>query len=650
MVAGLVAVGVLADQRLLAEMLVRVRQGKAEEAVQPRLQRLRPAQAMPPALHVVQGRRGGELPGIALGVVAGVVHRRGGHQRVEGRAPAALAVLAAQRAGLVVEERQPAARARAEALGQRLLPQAIRHRRHGRVAVAPLGGLADRLALLDVEGQVAVTLERAPAALRPLGGVGPLARAGLDHRGQRRVLVDGAASAEALDERVGDHRQRRVADHRVGLAAPAGPQRQPSHLPVVGEHRVDEAGHALGHDQREQRVRGTEGVPQAERRVVDAAGCGHHLAARAAHAAVGVGDVARVLQRAVQRRVEEALRARIAGDADAAEQRVPLRIRRGAKFVEAAAGGGGEVALRARFVDGGQRDARLEHLPCAEVEVEHDARRLLAWACRQGLPAQHRLAETDHERELALDPVAAPDRALQAVVARRHLGGQCGRPVDEVQAVLQVDQHLHPAWAVEAVAMQRHLGRGRELHAHAVAGQPHGVPAGARALFRLDRAEVARGGVPVAAAARLQQHVAQLRNAGAAVVRVREAEDARVAELVARAVAPAAFGVVGRWEHHAEGHGGARGHVAGAVGADEGVDVAREGRRSGGAVRRRGARGTRRVRSTGGAGGTHPARGQQPAASGKHRQAPAPHQAPSRKPSTSGRRSRQARSLCPVPA
>lgn len=248
--------------------------------------------------------------------------------------------------------------------------------------------------------------------------------------------------------------------------------------------------------------------------------------------------------------------------------------------------GGGEVGARAGLVHRGQRHAGLQ-LTARQVargaEVQQVAWRLLARPCMQHRGAHDGAAEAQHEGGLALDPVlrlhAAADLAATFVELRARR--QHARTVDEVQAVLEVHQHLHRAVAAEAPAVQGHTRRGGELHAHAVRRQRDGVEARPRALAGLvvRGREVGRARRPARTGRRHQQHVAQLGDAGAADVRVREAQRAPGAPLVAAAVAPAAVGVVGAGHHHAEGHGRGRRDVAGAVGADEGVDPARHRRR-----------------------------------------------------------------------
>ena len=65
---------------------------------------------------------------------------------------------------------------------------------------------------------------------------------------------------------------------------------------------------------------------------------------------------------------------------------------------------------------------------------------------------------------------------------------EIGKPGDwlrALQAQLAVDQHLHAAGAVEAVALQRDLGRCSQLDVDAMGRQAHRVEAGPRPLARL---------------------------------------------------------------------------------------------------------------------------------------------------------------------
>ncbi len=188
-----------------------------------------------------------------------------------------------------------------------------------------------------------------------------------------------------------------------------------------------------------------------------------------------------------------------------------------------------------------------------------------------------RLVETQHERGLAFDPVAgvhgATEFALHRVDARfgaRHAGG-----ADDVQAVLKVHQHLNAAGSAEGVAVQCHTLCGAEFDAHAVVGERDGVVAGPGPLGGLVVAagEVGGLGAPAHACSRLQQHVTQFRDAGAADVGVGEAQDAWRPVLVPAAVVGASVGVVGAGRDHAEGHAGPWEGMADAIGSDEGVDI-----------------------------------------------------------------------------
>ena len=230
------------------------------------------------------------------------------------------------------------------------------------------------------------------------------------------------------------------------------------------------------------------------------------------------------------------------------------------------------------LVHGGDGHAGFQLLGLAELEAQQQARRLVALARRQHGLLGDRLAEAHDEARLPLHPVlgvhGAGDLAARGV--HRVLALRDARPIAKQDAVLQVHQHLHAAGLGKGVALEGHALGGGEVDAHAQVFERDGVVAGAGALARLvvGAAEVGGLGCPALALRGLQQHVAQVADAHAAHVRVRKAQDAWRPVLVAAAEAPAAVGVVGAGEHHAEGHRGAGRDVAGAVGADEGVDVA----------------------------------------------------------------------------
>ncbi len=77
-----------------------------------------------------------------------------------------------------------------------------------------------------------------------------------------------------------------------------------------------------------------------------------------------------------------------------------------------------------------------------------------------------------------------------------------------------------------------------------------------------------------ASRARQEQDVAVVTDAGAGQVRVREAEDAVVVEVIAGTSVPAFEARVGAELHHAERHARTGERVAVAAGADERIDVA----------------------------------------------------------------------------
>jgi hypothetical protein len=144
-----------------------------------------------------------------------------------------------------------------------------------------------------------------------------------------------------------------------------------------------------------------------------------------------------------------------------------------------------------------------------------------------------------------------------------------------MQAMLQIDQHFDPAAAIEGVAVQGDALRCRQFHPHPVRRQPHRIETGRRALAALvlGRAQILPGGGPGGAAVGHQQHIAQFRDAGAADVGAGKAQDTLRPPLVAAGIAPASIGVVRARRHHTPGYAGAREDMAGAIGADEGVDM-----------------------------------------------------------------------------
>ena len=80
----------------------------------------------------------------------------------------------------------------------------------------------------------------------------------------------GIEALDALQVGIDDDRHGVIADHAPGLVALQRPDRQQmiDALVVMGQHRVDHVGVALGLNQGEQRMLGAIGVPERKDRVV----------------------------------------------------------------------------------------------------------------------------------------------------------------------------------------------------------------------------------------------------------------------------------------------------------------------------------------------------------------------------------------------
>ena len=415
MVAGLVAVGVLADQRFLPQVFVITGASDTEELVQPGFESGCTAHQVHQTLRIVQRGRQAVLPGVGFGVVAGVTQRRGRRQRIKRTAPVTRTVLPPHLLGAAVPQQAVALGALGKALREVRAPCSSGHARHRVVTNAQLQGLADRFVADAVQRDVAMLFIDRPVPLRPRWRVGPGRRGRGDHCIQRLLHIK---TLEAFGHRVGQHGQRWVADHRVRLAAPGRPQRQVALGAVVFQQRLHDAVHTLGHQQREERVHGTEGVPQAQRAVVAAARRLHHLAGGATHAAVGVCDVARVHEHAVQGRVENALRARWRRDGDARQQRIPLGLRFSTHAVEGKVSHRRQVAACAGHVHRGHRHAGFQGAGLPQIKTQQQARRFFSGARRQGLDLGNRPVEPQHKTRFAFGPAFDGQRAADFTLRR----------------------------------------------------------------------------------------------------------------------------------------------------------------------------------------------------------------------------------------
>ena len=183
---------------------------------------------------------------------------------------------------------------------------------------------------------------------------------------------------EALRPRVDEDGDRVDSDHVVALATPEGPHGKVSVSLAVQDHRLHEPVHAFRHDERVERMRRAESVPEGERGVVASTLRARDTSVVAAVASVNVRDVVRLYAEAVERRVPACLL--LVGPLfhdSAGQQPVPCRTVRGGDGLEVhACGFGIEVAARAFYGYGGERDARDEGTPGREGQLEAVAARL----------------------------------------------------------------------------------------------------------------------------------------------------------------------------------------------------------------------------------------------------------------------------------
>ena len=349
------------------------------------------------------------------------------------------------------------------------------------------------------------------------------------------------------------------------------------------------------------------GVPQREGRVVGEALRLVHRIVRPPITAVAVHEQGGSQQRVVQRGIEAApLRCRCI-HLDGAQRLCPLPARVGAHAVEIPARHFG-VEIGDGVVLADRRDRDLDQqrtLRVGEIERRHDLASLDLRALARVLLARRReslvgdvllgvvqLLALDGPRE-AQGEIQLPSRGPATGLAEAGDGAvrSQSQPRPQylarivVQAGAQIDQHVRGLAARKAVAVHADPRGGGELGAHAVVIEGDGVIAGLRGLVVVaeTRGVAAAGLVGIAtlpfhlAADRHQQHVAEIRMAGAGEVGVREADDGAVVMPIAGRPAVGVLAWldagVGAELDHPERNGGAGIGMAFAAGADEGIHV-----------------------------------------------------------------------------
>ena len=251
-----------------------------------------------------------------------------------------------------IEQMPPALRALEVAIPNDGLPECLRQPRDAPVVIRVLERLRHALALALARHIAAHAVVREPTRI----GFG--ARA---HRGECRGRIE---ATDALGPRVGDHRHGVVPDHAIGLVAGEFPDRQPATLAILREERLDEVARALGLEDRVQRVRGTERVPQREHGVLRPTLGDMHLAVATAIAAIHIGVQVRLQHRVVERGVEgRVLRGRGSCHLDARQGAPPRRTRPRADGLEVPA---------LRF--GIERRTRTGHVHRRDPDLGDDAR------------------------------------------------------------------------------------------------------------------------------------------------------------------------------------------------------------------------------------------------------------------------------------
>ncbi len=398
---------------------------------------------------------------------------------------------------------------------------------------------------------------------------------------------------DVLHDGVGHDDDTRVADHAVGLVAPQVPDRQAPLLVGDGDHRIDDLGHALRLQDRQQRHLGPVGIPQREDRVGRTVRRHAHLAVGAAVRAVDVAEGRRSDQRVVKGRVEDRAGRLVGGlDPHLRQLVVPRPSGRFGRRCEVPAGKlRGEVLRGALDAHGRQSHLHEQLLALRRVELDagiarRDRRRLRFDRLARLLVADRLrgFRELGHEVDLLiLRPARRVTPAGETRLVVREEEARIGGLVPAA-AVLEVEDHGGIIGRRERVAVHADARGGGELGRDAVAGQRHGVVAGLRDLLRaVGIGPQARCRILLRAAgaddiARDGHHrdVEQVADARTAQVRVREADDRRVALVVARAPVPRLGNARRTYLHHAEGHVGPHEDMAVTARADLRIDEAGE--------------------------------------------------------------------------
>ncbi len=462
-------------------------------------------------------------------------------ERAERLAPAAFGIATAGEADSAVEDVRPVAGAPSEECRIILLPKRLGEPGGAPVVIRMFQRAGNGLRPDDVKRIVAVFLPCVREVETPPRRI---FRQGLADRGERLFRVE---PPEALQVGVHYHRDRMVAYHALVVLAPQSPDRQESRRPRMFQHRADEVVDALRRENRVERMRGAERVPERQGRIVVPASSLRHLSVRSAIGTVHIRYVGRLQEEMVERRVPVRAHVRRAADELGAPQHlVPCLRGGGARAIEIpAAYLRREVAGRRIWRHGGKRHLHHERSARWKIEGGNRARPLLRGETPWHLDdVRNVVVELRRERIFPIHPYLRTQatgegpRPVPFHVAFEDPPFRIPRvPVEN--AVLEIGEEARLGVAEIPDAVDRGVVRDRHLHARMAVVERHGVVSWFRllGLFAVAAGEVRARQVEIARE-RHDEQVSQVAAPSAGYVCLRETENTLVGIAVAAAVVP----------------------------------------------------------------------------------------------------------------
>ena len=561
--AGLVAVGILADDARDIHAPVRHVRILREQIVQSADERLAPAVQFHHARNIVEDREH-VLPRIGLGKIPGGVGVAGGNfLGIERLEEGAIRLGRAEKPRLGIEHILKTLRTLREQLRVVGFAQRLGHLGDAPVIVGefqrPRGGLR----LPRHERNVAVFL------------VFPLTVAVAHRRGAHRLIGRlRVKTVKTLFKGVVNHRHRMKSDHAIRLIAGKRPhgQQMPVGLRVKGQQTAHKAIHPFRLHERQQRMLRPESVPQREGGIVLEVFTGVNLLVGAAIRAVRI-----VVQGGRQHGVVHGGVKRLADigigrfHRDAREILVPAhlcRLPHGVKiparhfrlqiFLRLLNARGREPHPQNYLLPGGGGVVQMTANALARG-LPHTVRQRLAFELQTEMTERLRTFD-DEVCLLDLRPAGALAVTRNPVVAI-HGHRRLNRPV--ANGMFQINQNVACLRRRKRVAMHPGVIGGREFGQHVVLVEQHPVVARLRQFVVVRKMRLKAGAVQrLIIRARIQrtgqrqhQQFRQLRTARARNVRVTETHDRRVRIIISAARIPRARARVRTELHKPKRHG-----------------------------------------------------------------------------------------------